>query len=316
MWVRRFQRNEIQLTFQDDPDFPLHKANHRHYLSNAAKFKEVVRIEDVSVRQRIHYVYRLQYLKDVVLARVLDDPTFNVLNSLIFFHQHDIVGHLQGNSAFLRELFSIVVNPTTSLERKKDAILFTQQSCSIAKSLQNNSRHALYQNFIACGLFPIITYALEQTDATVRVAGTDILVTIVDHDAILMRTLVFKSINEKTKPITDTLIDLILVETDLGIKAQVADAIKVLMDPSAGGPSAQADKIAAGENGNNNANNNINNNTNNNAMTKMRATLPTSTQQMTMTFLSNFYDQYAAKLFKPLKDLEKRPSSRFLAQSH
>lgn len=279
----------------DDPDFPLHKANHRHYLSDASKFKEVVRIEDVGVRQRIHYVYRLQYLKDVVLARVLDDPTFNVLNSMIFFHQHDIVGHLQGNTGFIKELFNIVATPSSTYQRKKDAILFVQQSCSIAKSLQPVSRNSLYQNFIACGLFPIITYALQQVDETVRVAGTDILVAIIDHDAVLMRSYVFKSINEKTKPITETLIELLLVETDLGIKAQIADAIKVLMDPSAAGASATSEKATSGDN---------------NVLAKMRGAPPSSTQQMTMTFLSNFYDQSAAKLFLPLKELEKRPTSR------
>lgn len=84
----------------DDPDFPLHKANHRQYLADESKFKEVVKIDDEGIKRKIHSTYRLQYLKDVVLARILDDPTFSVLNSLIFFHQVDIVGHLQTNLSF------------------------------------------------------------------------------------------------------------------------------------------------------------------------------------------------------------------------
>ena len=79
-----------------DPDFPSHRANHRQYLSDSSKFKEVVPMPSPEVTQKIHTTYRLQYLKDVVLARVLDDPTFNVLNSLIFFNQVDIV---HGNTA-------------------------------------------------------------------------------------------------------------------------------------------------------------------------------------------------------------------------
>lgn len=67
-----------------DPDFPSHKANHRQWLSNNGRYKEVVPIEDELTRRKIHQTYRLQYLKDVVLARILDDPTFSVLNSLIF----------------------------------------------------------------------------------------------------------------------------------------------------------------------------------------------------------------------------------------
>jgi protein phosphatase-4 regulatory subunit 3 len=67
-----------------DPDFPSHKANHRHWLGKEGRYKEVVRIDDELVRKKIHHTYRLQYLKDVVLARILDDPTFSVLNSLNF----------------------------------------------------------------------------------------------------------------------------------------------------------------------------------------------------------------------------------------
>jgi protein phosphatase-4 regulatory subunit 3 len=65
-----------------DPDFPLHKANHRQYLSDESKFKEVVKIEEQAIKRKIHYTYRLQYLKDVVLARILDDPTKSILFSI------------------------------------------------------------------------------------------------------------------------------------------------------------------------------------------------------------------------------------------
>jgi protein phosphatase-4 regulatory subunit 3 len=46
-----------------------------------------------------------------------------------------------------------------------------------------------------------------------------------------MRGYMLKAVNEKKTPLTDTLIDLLHVETDLGVKNQLADAIKVLLDP-------------------------------------------------------------------------------------
>src|SRR5436305_11273393 len=121
--------------FADDPDFPSHKANHRQYLADDSKFKEVVRFEDPTVRKKVHYTYRLQYLKDVVLARILDDPTFSILNSLIFYYQVDIVQHVQTNAAFLKELFGIFSLQEQDQKRKKDAVLFIQQCCAIAKNL-------------------------------------------------------------------------------------------------------------------------------------------------------------------------------------
>ncbi|KAF2191488.1 DUF625-domain-containing protein [Zopfia rhizophila CBS 207.26] len=272
-----------------DPDFPLHKANHRQYLSDESKFKEVVKIEDQHIRKKIHYTYRLQYLKDVVLARILDDPTFSVLNSLIFFHQVDIVQHLQGNGAFLKELFGIFSAEEQNAQRKKDAVLFIQQCCAIAKSLQANARAQLYQNFISNGLLDVIQYALKHHDASVRVAGTDILVALIDHDALMVRSYIFKAIQEKSKPLTDTLIELLLIEVDLGVKAQMADAIKVLLDPNANSQSIEA----IGR-------------TNSDFLAKIRGTLPSMPQ--TDSFIQNFYDESARKLFQPLKDLEGKDS--------
>ncbi|KAH7346947.1 component of IIS longevity pathway SMK-1-domain-containing protein [Pyrenochaeta sp. MPI-SDFR-AT-0127] len=272
-----------------DPDFPLHKANHRQYLADESKFKEVVRIEDDSIKRKIHYTYRLQYLKDVVLARILDDPTFSVLNSLIFFHQVDIVQHLQANGPFLKELFGIFGPKEQSLLRKKDAVLFIQQCCAIAKSLQANGRAQLYQNFISNGLLEVIQFALKHQDASVRVAGTDILVSLIDHDALMVRSYIFKAIQEKSKPLTDTLIELLLIEVDLGVKAQMADAIKILLDPNANSASIEA----LGR-------------TNSDFLAKMRGQLPSIPQ--TDSFIQNFYDESARKLFQPLKDLESRQS--------
>lgn len=91
--------------YSDDPDFPTYKASFRDYLANSTQYKEVVAFRDETIKKKIHQTYRLQYLKDVVLARVLDDPTFNVLNSFIVFNQIDIINHIQNDETLLKDLF-------------------------------------------------------------------------------------------------------------------------------------------------------------------------------------------------------------------
>lgn len=250
----------------------------------------MVPFEHTEIRKKIHYTYRLLYLKDVVLARILDDPTFSVLNSLIFFHQVDIVNHIQANQAFLKELFSIFSNDKKDAERKKLAVLFIQNCCSVAKNIQPPSRAALYQNFLAHGLFSVITFSLRHYDAAVRVAGTEVLMCLIDHDAPLVRASIARAINDKTVPLTETLIDLLLLEMDLGVKSQMAEAIKVLLDSSpvnAGLVQGTTDFVAKqrGEQGHGRP-------------------LPTQANQ----FIQTFYDDGAKRLFQPLKDLEKRQS--------
>jgi protein phosphatase-4 regulatory subunit 3 len=272
----------------DDPDFPSHKANHRQFLSDKSKFKEVVPIKDPEIKKKIHWTYRLQYLKDVVLARILDDPTFSVLNSLIFFNQVDILQHLQSNQAFLKDLFAIFHTEGSEPSKKKNGVLFIQQCCSIAKNLQGPARTQLYTHFIQNGLFAVIDFALLHEDAAVRIAGTEVLVAMIDHDPVMMRNVIFRQISDKQKPLTDTLIELLLGEQDLGVKGQIADAIRVLLDPATG---PQLEGLGKSSD----------------ITMRLRSH---STDHETESFLKNFYDESAKKLFLPLSDLSKRTSRK------
>lgn len=228
-----------------------------------------------------------------MLARILDDPTFSVLNSLIFFHQVDIVNFLQSNDKFLRELFSIFNPDEQDAARKKEAVQFIQNCCAVSKNIQAQSRAHLYNNFIQFGLFAVVMYALRHHDASVRVAGTDILVSLIDHDPHMVRMQIFNAIKEKTTPLTDTLIELLLVEVDLGVKSQMADAIKILLDPST--TQAQLDMMNRAQNGE--------------FVQKQRGPGPHNTiAPQTDAFISNFYEDSAKRLFQPLKDLEHKTS--------
>ncbi|KAK2848488.1 hypothetical protein FQN49_005676 [Arthroderma sp. PD_2] len=227
-----------------DPDFPTHKANHRQYLNDRSRYKEVVPIKDPIILRKIRHTWRLQYLKDVVLARILDDPTFSVLNSLIFFNQVDIVQHLQTNGAFLCELFSLFAPESAASDaaKREDAVQFLHQCMGIAKNLQAQSRGNLFANLINHGLFSVIAFAVKHPTPALRTTGIDILVVLLDHDPITMRGYMLKAFTDKKLPLTDTLIDLLHTETDLGVKNQLADALKVLLDPQ-----PQMQEVRSGE---------------------------------------------------------------------
>ena len=66
------------------------RTGHPGACPSQAVFKEVVPIGSASVRAKIHQSYRLGYVKDVVLPRVLDDATFATLSSLILFNNVEV----------------------------------------------------------------------------------------------------------------------------------------------------------------------------------------------------------------------------------
>ena len=112
----------------------------------------------------------------------------------------------------------------------------------------------------------------------------------IDHDPGMMRLYIFQSVSEKKKPLTDTLIELLLVEVDLGVKSQAADALKVLLDPQTTPPQTQDPAPR----------------TNVDFLTKLRGNI----QRLPESFIQKFYDDAATKLFQPLKSLEKRESGK------
>lgn len=86
-----------------DPELS-QQLQHRHFLQRQVIFKEVVPFHNPELVMKIHVTFRLQYLKDVGLARSLDDPTFTTINSLIFLNQVDIVTAIQNDDDFLTRL--------------------------------------------------------------------------------------------------------------------------------------------------------------------------------------------------------------------
>jgi protein phosphatase-4 regulatory subunit 3 len=50
---------------------------------------------------KIHQTYRIQYLKDVILPRSLDDATYGTLSSLMLFNNVDVVLGLYQDQKFL-----------------------------------------------------------------------------------------------------------------------------------------------------------------------------------------------------------------------
>ncbi|RMD44753.1 hypothetical protein DV735_g292, partial [Chaetothyriales sp. CBS 134920] len=276
-----------------DPDFPRHKANHRQYLADESRYKEVVQIKHHAIRKKIRQTWRLQYLKDVVLARILDDPTFGVLNSLIFFNQVDIVQHLQNNAAFLNELFAIFTSADEDSARKEQAVLFLQQCAAIAKTLQIQSRANLLNNLIQHGLFSVIAFAVKHPKAAMRTTGIDILVALLDHDPNMMRAYMLKAVHDKRVPLTDTLVHLLHAETDLGVKNQLSDAIKILLDPLPPNSEPMAAARPAGAD----------------FVTKLQRTPQlTPTQAANEQFAQDNFDRSCRKLFAPLASLEQRAS--------
>ncbi|KAG0368633.1 Platinum sensitivity protein [Mortierella sp. AD032] len=236
--IQHILKDEIILNcvamLQYDPELGEHKEEYREFLSKRSKYKQIVPINDPEVEQKIHQVFRLQYLRDTVLAQYMDESLSSILGSLIFFHNIDIVNYIHGDRAFLRDLFGILEVESETIDRKRDVVLFTQQFCSIAKATQLPTRVGLYRTLSQTGLFHVFETALGDALPKIRMAGTEVFLAAMEHDPNLIRSYIVRQSEDKPpKQLMDIILNQFLVEDDVGIRLQFSEVIRSLLDINA-----------------------------------------------------------------------------------
>ncbi len=69
---------------QYDPDVPVNsRTNHREFLRTKLQFRSVMEIRNEVVLEKLHASFRLSYIRDSVLPRLLDDYAFYTFNQAI-----------------------------------------------------------------------------------------------------------------------------------------------------------------------------------------------------------------------------------------
>ncbi|MCH89985.1 serine/threonine protein phosphatase 4 regulatory subunit, partial [Trifolium medium] len=109
--------------------------HHRKFLKDHVVFKEAIPIKDPNALAKIHQTYRVGYLKDVVLARVLDDATCATINSIIHANNAFVIAMLKDDNTFIQELFARLKSPTTSQESKKNLVGLDKMSYHLLLSV-------------------------------------------------------------------------------------------------------------------------------------------------------------------------------------
>jgi len=219
---------EIVGCLEHDPEL-MEAQKHREFLSKTAVFKEVVPIRDERVGAKIHQNFRVSYLKDVILAKYLDDQTYASLNQLIYFNSVEIVNRLQQDAPFLDELFSRLFAPDVELDTLRDLVAFVQELCSLAKNLQMMSRNQFYRALTDRDLFKLFETFLVHKDIAVRLSTIDIIKGFLDNESSVCRTVMMAQ--QPQCSLFGILVDQLFGDIDAGMKTQVAEVIRTILDP-------------------------------------------------------------------------------------
>ncbi|KAG2273465.1 hypothetical protein Bca4012_040300 [Brassica carinata] len=230
---------EIIGCLEYDPGVP-HSQHHRNFLKEHVVFKEAIPIKDPLVLSKIHQTYRIGYLKDVVLGRVLDDAIVANLNSVIHANNAIVVSLLKDDSTFIQELFARLRSPSTSMESKKNLVYFLHEFCCLSKSLQVVQQLRLFRDLVNEGIFQVIEEVLQIPDKKLVLTGADILILFLTQDPNLLRSYIVRT---EGTPLLGLLVKGMMEDFGDKMHCQFLEIIRTLLDANALSGGAQRANI-------------------------------------------------------------------------
>ena len=205
---------------------------HRKYFKEIVKFKNPLNIRDPELLQKINQNLRLSYLRDTAFNRLIDDNTNRAINNIIQMNQGDIIHFFIDNKQYLEKLFTQLKSEDILIQ--KDAVLFLSELISCSK---NAAQSRITFNEILCenGLLPILNNLIEENPKTnennsikeiINLNAVEIFISVLTS----VPNLVKRYLSENEDDLLQKLANIILYHTNFGVKSEVKEIIKTLIE--------------------------------------------------------------------------------------
>ncbi|XP_058514563.1 serine/threonine-protein phosphatase 4 regulatory subunit 3 [Ochotona princeps] len=210
---------------------------HREFLTQNAKFKEVVPITDSELKQKIHQTYRVQYIHDILLPvpSVFEENIFSTIAAFVFFNKVEIVSMLQKDEKFLFEVFAQMKDKTTNDDKRRELLFFFKDFCAFSQTLEPDSKDMLFKTLTELGILPALKMVMIVDDLQTKTAATDILAYLVEYSPSTIREYIMEEAQEKEDDdlFINMIIEQIVYDTDpeLGGALHLLGLLRCLLDP-------------------------------------------------------------------------------------
>lgn len=170
-----------------DRTFGTRQANFFEYYNEHTALKQVFKLADAPIVEKIHKTFRLQLMRDI-LVRCADDFAFHILRTLIYVYHSEIVEKLQNTPEFCDNLFGLfdespyrTANETSST--KDDAIRFIYDIMKTSKTFAYSQLKPLYLTLIDSGLIGAIKYGINSARKNeIKILALESLSILLDFD--------------------------------------------------------------------------------------------------------------------------------------
>ncbi|KAA0189616.1 hypothetical protein HAZT_HAZT006435 [Hyalella azteca] len=220
-----------------DPSNPTPK-KHRDFLKSMTTFEEVIPVENSELLNKIHLMYRVQYIRDVALPNqtVFDKNLPSTLTSFIFSNKVEIVCLMQVDKRFLSELFLQLSSEDVPVQKRRDLILFLKEYCMFSQTLQPPSRESFYKTLNTFGVLGALECTLAIDDAVVKAASVEVLGFVVKFSPSMVRDYMIQQQHNKLDEehyLLNIMVEQMVVDCDpeMGGAVQLMGILRILIDP-------------------------------------------------------------------------------------
>lgn len=221
------------------------KENHREFFKQHSNMKQVIEIEEVTIKRKIELSFRLEYLQTIFLnTKSSDEGLMGVINTMLHQNHLNIINYIQNNHSLLEALEKSFHDPDTTKEKKDDIIKFALQIFNLVKPMEEMVRINTLRTLEPHGLLDILSVALAHENKNFRLNALNIMATFTDLDVNTVRTGMLMQTNRLklvVKPLFQVLVEEATKEDDYDLKVQYFEILRMLLNNNnglnGGGPS-------------------------------------------------------------------------------
>lgn len=114
--------------------------SHREHFSKHSQFHNLLNINDTNIMSKIKLVNRLHYLRDVAIARFIDDLTLRSMNSLIHNNQNEIFQYVANSKELIYKLIFFIKQTVKYARREVKQMTNKMDSKEYDNKLDINSK--------------------------------------------------------------------------------------------------------------------------------------------------------------------------------
>nr|XP_025853176.1 serine/threonine-protein phosphatase 4 regulatory subunit 3B-like [Vulpes vulpes] len=210
---------------------------HREFLTQNARFKEIVPITDCELMQKIHQTYKVQYIYDILLPipSVFEENLLSALTAFIFLNKVEIVSMLQEDNNFLPEVFAQLRDETIDDDKRRELLFFFKEFCAFSQTLHPPRKDELFKTLTELGVLPVLKVVMSMEDVQIRSAATNIFTYLVEYSPSMIREFIVEEAqqSEDGKLFINLVIEQMICDNDpeLGGAVHLMGLLRVLLDP-------------------------------------------------------------------------------------